>query len=177
MPKSQLTAADVPLSVRRAWPKLSETLVGLFPVAPDLCQECGVTVDDADDTRRRTRWIEHDEWDRPTHAVIVLCRSCAEDIIEPHPRLYAEMPIHKPHPGTMALCGACIHRTGLRCTHPNAKANGGPGIVITYAPPLRAFMDGTRGGRRAGWVTEIYPSAPTVCNGRAQRHDAEDAHA
>lgn len=166
---------NTPLAERQTWPKLSESLGALF-LAPDRCQHCGVLVDDDDASGHaaRERWIEHDEWDRPTAVVIVLCAPCAKRLIAPHPRLYAAMPRHKPHPGTMMLCVGCRHRDGLRCAHPGARANGGAGVLVTSPAPLRAFMDGTRNGRRTGWVAEIYPSAPTSCDGRATQPTATD---
>lgn len=165
----------VPLATRQAWPKLSESLPQLF-VAPDQCQRCGAEVSDdepASSITSRKRWIEHDEWDRPTSAVVVLCKPCSESLIEPHPRLYAEMPVHKPHAGTMALCVACVHRAGVRCQHPSLRTNGGPGLSVTHQQPTRGFLCGRGSGRRTGGAFEIYDSAPSACAGREEKnHDA-----
>ncbi len=170
MPDPRLPAG----AVRSPWPKLSEQLEG--PRAPDRCQRCARLVsDDAPDGRSaRQRWIEHDEHDRPTSVVVVLCQPCARFIIQPHPRLYARVPTHKPIPGVMSLCVGCRHQDALRCRHPDALANGGSGVAISVAPPTRAFLDGVRHGRRTGWVEEIWPSAPSVCAGREEK-EASDA--
>lgn len=57
------------------------------------------------------------------------CRKAVDD----HPRLYETV---QAQPGQMAkICGDCIHRKGLRCAHPGARANGGPGIEIKMRRP------------------------------------------
>lgn len=153
-----------PIEVRRQWPKLSETLLGARH--PTKCQSCGLSC--SEDDRTLTRWIECDEYDRPTSTIIVLCRTCSDRIIEPHPRLYRDVERFKPVPGCMALCVSCRFREQLRCTHPDLKANGGQGLRIKFAPPSTAFFDGTRGGRRTGWTGVIYDHAPSACIGRVE---------
>lgn len=164
-------ASDTSLAQRQAWPRLSRELQE--PPAPNRCQRCGVLVADDPELGEglRMRWIEHDEWDRPTSTVVVLCDACSDRCIKPHPRLYALVPKYKPLPGLMALCVGCRHLQGTRCRHPRAKANGGDGVNVTAAPPAVAFMHGTRGGRRHGWREEIWPSAPSACDAR-EEHSA-----
>ncbi len=111
------------------WPRLSETLRGRVPGA---CQECGRTEAHAPPAKL-TYWRECDDSDRETHRFIVLCRSCADRIIEPHPRLYREQPRDTPMPGVMEICNDCKHRAGLACESPTARFNGGPGLA--FEPP------------------------------------------
>jgi len=144
------------------WPRLSETLPHLND--PRFCGNCGTG-------EKVTIWIEHDEKDQPELKFVSLCIACADKIIEPHPRLYAGMGQNTPFPGVMDICLLCKHRSGLRCTSPLAKFNGGAGINIAASKPITAFVDGTRTGpdgrrRRTGWIERIYPTAPTNCTGR-----------
>lgn len=162
--------ATTPLAERQQWPKLSETLPHFR--APDICQSCGGGVTDGKSVdpslRQRVRWIEHDEWERPTTTIVVLCLDCSDRIVPPHPRLYAKIEVNKPHPGTMLpLCVDCTHRDGLQCSHPDSRGNGGRGLEVTYTMPTKAFMDGTRNGRRAGWVQTFYPDPPSKCAGKS----------
>lgn len=142
-----------------AWPRLSETLPHQ-PASFDWCMRCaGVNELDA--------WQEHDDHDRPEPILIVLCRPCAEQIIEPHPRLYRLVHRHEPLPGAMRdLCRDCRLQTALRCRSPLLKANGGPGLPITYPRPAVAFVDGVRGGRRTGWRETLWQGPPESCGGR-----------
>ncbi len=132
-----------------------------IPPDPRRCQSCGHDCD-------LTRWLEHDERDQPTAVVVVLCRPCSDRIIEPHPRLYAALDEYAPHSGSMALCRECSRRSGVSCTHPDLKANGGAGLNITMRRPDTAFVSGRgAGGRRTGWVHRIYHAPPSACAGRA----------
>lgn len=144
----------------RLWPKLSETLP--HERKPNTCQACGEVDGDV------KLWLEHDEADRPTRTLVVLCDSCSKALIEPHPRLYHGLPSNKPVPGAMPhLCYDCKHRNGLDCRHPKLKANGGPGLNIAVAEPMRGFWDGRgKGGRRTGGMMEIWPSRAQRCEGR-----------
>lgn len=90
------------------------------------------------------RWREHDHHDRPEHRVIVLCKSCSDRVIKPHPRLYEALQPSEPFPGCMAICLECKHRSGVSCTHPDAKANGGNGVMITIEKPIMAMVDGRK---------------------------------
>lgn len=97
------------------------------------CTICGVAVDPLD--LPVSVWREHDERDEPSAGVDALvfvgqgrehaaCRKRLHD----HPRLYAEV---AGDPGYFPeLCGACIHRKGLACKHPELRANGGPGLGV-----------------------------------------------
>jgi hypothetical protein len=77
---------------------------------------------------------EHDEHDQPIAgdgALVFLALQHTECFkrLERHPRLYLEErgdPGHFPR-----LCGPCNWRQGTRCTHPNLKANGGPGLRVS----------------------------------------------
>jgi len=153
-----------PLSVRQAWPKLSETL--LAARHPTKCQSCGLPCTEENHTLQR--WRECDEWDKPTAVIVVLCRTCSDRLVEPHPRLYVAIERYAPAPGCMALCIACRFREQLRCTHPDLAANGGQGLRIKFAHPSTMFLDGTRGGRRSGWTARVYSHAPTACIGRVE---------
>lgn len=149
-------ATTVPPLAERERPGLSATLAG--PVAPDRCQSCGageppVTTDvdrvlERQGCLRLERWIECDAWDRDTPTVVVLCARCSARLIERHPRLYKALGPDTPHPGCMRICLDCRLRDGTRCTHPDAKANGGPGVRLGFdRPPVRGHVCGRgRGG-------------------------------
>lgn len=147
------------ITPRRAWPKLSETLTG--EKRPDRCQGCGWDCD-------LTRWQECDYQDNPTHVVVVLCLKCTEQLIEKHPRLYAPLHHYAPHPGSMVLCEDCPFRSGVSCTHPDLKANGGAGLGVHFAEPTVVFVDGVSkgGGKRIGWQELRYATPPSACDGK-----------
>jgi hypothetical protein len=149
----------------KPWPRLSETLPG--PKAPDRCRSCGSCGDLA-------TWQEHDDADRPEGVYLVLCTPCSDRIIEPHPRLYAQVDPNRPLPGVMALCIDCRHRDGIRCGHPGSLANGGPGIAITVPRPFTAHICARGRGSKglSGWRTS-YPGPPRSCSG----HEAAAAAA
>jgi hypothetical protein len=130
---------------------------------PFVCQKCGgsnrpgfgnglmrLTLD---------RWQECDHHDRRENRVIVLCNKCSKQIIEPHPRLYHGLQANEPFPGCMDLCVDCKLRRGVSCTAPEAKANGGPGVMITITKPFGAMVDGAnyRG------PMHLWPKPPTAC--------------
>lgn len=140
-------------------PKLSETL----PPATELyrCQQCGGVIELA-------RWVEHDEEDKPTHTIVVLCGPCSQRIIEPHPRLYQRLHKWHPWPGAMSICVACVRRSGLRCQCALASANGGSGLKLKFPEPDMAFIDGRdpKTGKRWG-RREVYWQGPvTDCAAR-----------
>ena len=146
------------------WPRLTDDLVG--PRSPDRCQGCGAYA-------RLTRWQEHDDADKPEPRVVVLCERCSGRLIEPHPRLYAALDPDAPVPGAMPLCLDCRFRAGVRCLHPDLKANGGPGLEILPLP-LRVLV--CRSPRRlSGWET-IYPGPPLACQGRETSRVVHDPH-
>jgi hypothetical protein len=143
-----------------SWPRLSETLPGAPSL--DACMNCQRTWEECD----LSRWQEHDDQDQPEPVIFVLCTPCSRAIIDPHPRLYRQLPRNEPMPGAMLLCEGCPHRDGLGCRHPDLKANGGPGLAIMAPRPTVAFVDGTRGGKRTGWKETWWPGPPTRCKGR-----------
>lgn len=120
------------------FPRLTTDLTG--PKHPEYCQCCGAYSES--DTLVMTRWQEHDDADRAEPGrYVVLCKGCSDRIIKPHARLYHELQVHEPVPGTMAICAACAFRDELRCTHPHLKANGGVGLILRFPPPIRGFVD------------------------------------
>lgn len=136
-------------------PRLSESLPG--ERRPDRCQACGSPCDLA-------LWREHDEQDRPEAIVVNLCDRCSRKLIEPHPRLYEELARNAPWPGAIGICTACVHRDGLRCAHPDAKANGGIGVALTIARPHQVHL--CRSPRRlSGWV-KLWPAPAEDCRQR-----------
>lgn len=146
------------------WPRLSEDLPG--PRSLYRCQACGLAC--APPTREI--WQEHDQDDAPEPIVVVLCPSCSRDIVEPHPRLYTRLDPNEPIPGAIGLCTECRHqdrRAGLRCGHPGAKQNGGPGLSIRVRKPTLAHVCyKARGGGRTGRFLKIWPTQATRCSGR-----------
>lgn len=159
------------------WPKLSVTLDG--PSDPFRCRSCGVEGSLEPPCEDKTlpgsllptglpslvAWIEHDGDDKPTETVVVLCRKCADRIIEPHPRLYSTVAYWQPHPGIMGLCTSCVHRDGTDCTSPLRLSVGGPGLEILYPQPSQAHVYRRGKGARSGWET-IYVGPPHTCKGR-----------
>lgn len=130
---------------------------------PFVCQKCG-----GSNTARHgnglmrvsmARWQEHDHHDKPETRLIVLCGKCAKEIIGPHPRLYEPLQPNAPWPGCMEICVDCRFRDGVSCTHPDAKVNGGTGVMLTVAAPSNAFVDGCR---RRGLI-QMWPSPPSAC--------------
>lgn len=146
-----------------SWPKLSETLAG--PKSPDRCQSCsnfGLSESFPVGGSPLQRWREHDKADKPTPTVVVLCGTCADRIIESHPRLYAQLDRNEPYPGVMGLCVDCKHRQGVSC--PLAKFVGGPGVTIIGPKPTTAHVQ--RSPRRlSGWI-EIWPGPARDCDRR-----------
>ncbi len=135
---------------------------------PFICQRCGgVTGRDIfkDDGRARIirtsldRWQEHDHHDKPENKVLVLCNKCSKEVIEQHPRLYSRLQTNEPWPGCMELCVDCKFRDGVSCTHPRAKANGGPGVMINIQKPSHALVD----GRNYRGPLTLWHSPPKGC--------------
>lgn len=146
---------------RLPWPMLSKDLIHMRD--PGVCQSCGARADLGAELKR---WREHDDQDRPTLTIVVLCDRC-ERIVAPHPRLYDPLDQHAPDPGSMPVCVDCRHRDGLRCLHPDATANGGPGVDLRYPTPHGAhILFGGRGQRRGDVVT-LY-LGPVECMGREE---------
>lgn len=144
------------------WFKLSDTLTG--PKSPDRCQSCGAAGEP--DSRDITRWQECDHSDRPTAVVVVLCKPCGGRLIEPHPRLYRALEPNDPHPGSNGVCLDCPHRAGVNCGHPDAKANGGAGVLLAVGKPTEVHL--CRSPRRlSGWV-RMWPYPPRDCKQKHQ---------
>jgi len=151
--------------VSKNWPRLTETLTG--PRAYGWCSGCGVhRPNDMRLLPGLTLWQECDENDKPELRYLWLCIDCSNKLIEPHPRLYERLHSFTPVIGAMSMCTDCVHRKGLSCAHPEARINGGPGIEIQAGSSSRAFMDGTRNGKRTGWTVTMYHSPPVSCAGR-----------
>jgi hypothetical protein len=151
-------APALPSLAERRQPALSETLRG--PRHPGRCQACGA---EPDDRLELQRWRECDAWDKPTSVVVILCRACSRRLIAEHPRLYVAVDALAPAPGLMALCVGCRRRDGVSCTSPLLKANGGPGMVITFPKPDAVHL--CFGGGH-GEFRQLYRGAPSACMGR-----------
>lgn len=135
------------------WPKLSQSLEYRNH---GRCQRCNVT-------EPLTYWMECDEQDQPTPVFIVLCKKCADAIIEPHPRLYREQEALGFMPGVMAICKDCPARAGMVCVSPVAKFNGGPGLKFE---PLGNMVHVCRSPRsKSGWIYML-PGSVTKCSGK-----------
>jgi hypothetical protein len=152
------------MSEKSPWPKLSETC--RFENHPESCKNCGQGIATGLEDTDLLRWQECDENDKTTSVVVILCRACSDKLIEPHPRLYSELPEMGPFPGIMPMCVACKLRKGITCTSPLLTANGGPGMHIRGPQPDRGFWDGTKNGKRVGGMFVRYPHHPRECEGR-----------
>jgi hypothetical protein len=158
---------------RKPWPRLSETLPDFHH--PYMCRACGLRVPDA--TLPLTAWQEHDQLDHPEPIVVVLCKTCSDALIEKHPRLYRPLREHEPWPGAMPLCVDCVHRDGVRCRHPDLKANGGTGLLLTMPEPSVVMWDGRgKGGRRTGGTFIDYRGPVSACAGRTLPIPMETGH-
>jgi len=142
-------------------PRLSET--SSWIAWPQVCRRCGAAVE-------LSVWQEHDDQDRRELIFVVLCRRCAERVIEPHPRLYRELDQNEPAPGVMAICGQCRHQVAGRCRSPKAAANGGPGLRFP-GPDSSGFLDGVNKatGRRWGRPFRSWNREPVQCEGYEPR--------
>lgn len=141
-----------------AWPRLTETLP---PVEHrGKCQRCG----HADIVQI---WQEHNEADEPEPQYVALCRACSDEIIEPHPRLYAMLGYYEPRPGIMHTCTDCALRKGLTCTSPLLLANGGTGLPIRSPQPTVMFIDrrDPKTGKHTGCRQTQY-DGPSTCDGK-----------
>ena len=155
------------------WPRLSTQLDG--PRDPCHCQSCGIagSLEPPTDamglvngSASLVAWQEHDGNDQPMPIYVVLCRPCGDRIISPHPRLYRACQAWEPTPGVMGLCVGCQHRDGTRCACPDARPNGGEGIVIAFPEPTRVHVLRLGKGARSGWEL-WYPGPPRGCTGKA----------
>lgn len=146
------TAESRPRTSER-WPRLSQTLPHLHPLK---CAECGRPERD----RLLTLWQECDEQDRPENRYVLLCKPCGDRIVGPHVRLYRSIDRNSPAPGAMEICADCRFRDGLWCAR--AKCNGGEGVTITAAQPLRGFID----GRDYSGPFTSYATPPSACTAK-----------
>lgn len=147
-------------------PRLTEDLLHS---EPGVCSRCGERELMIRGTLGMTAipthhvWREHGDADEAEPRFVELCTSCADAVIEPHPRLYSRMPVNAPAPGAMPLCLDCSHRSGLRCTNPASLANGGAGLRIDIDPP--GTMHVNRGSASRNYWVEVYPSPARSCGG------------
>lgn len=134
---------------------------------PLICQQCGGCCGGDPDGSGKARimrtsldrWQECDHDDKPEHRLIVLCSKCSGRMIEPHPRLYHRLHVNDPWPGCMEICVTCKFRDGIKCSHPDAKINGGNGVMLTVGAPMRGFIDGAK--YRGPFCH--YPYPPKAC--------------
>lgn len=143
-----------PAAIRAAVP-----LSALRPPSPDTCSICGAHVDPCDLPALIYR--EHDERDRPTPTLVFLghAKECAK-ALDDHPRLYSR---DDGTPGAFPrLCVGCAHRDGASCRHPDLKANGGTGLLVTFSDPLRGAILCGKGGRIRPLKTAM------TCAGRSE---------
>lgn len=156
-----MNVAPRPTAAQLRAPGLSVTLTG--PIAPDRCRACG-TAGKPDGPKQLTIWREHDEYDQPTVALVVLCRRCTDELVHDHPRLYGPLDVNEPVPGVLALCQGCTHREGLTCRHPDLKTNGGPGMIITIKKRVRMHIQ--RSPRSTSGFVWLWPEPARACAGR-----------
>lgn len=154
------------------WPRLSDTLPYR---SPSHCNACGRGSPDAPflanggDLRL---WQECDQNDRPEARYVLLCKACADRLIEPHPRLYRRIHHFAPAPGAMRLCGDCAHRDGTICRSPKARFNGGEGTFMVGPKPTRVHI--LRAPSRLS-VWETWYNGPIKhCDGKETKSDTED---
>lgn len=140
------------------WPRLTEQLC--FLTRWGSCQRCRRPFKPLSNAQI---WREHDDADQPEPRAVVLCRKCAEVIIEKHPRLYSQERNGVPLPGVMALCDGCDSWKDYGCTHPDLKLNGGEGLKITFPQPTQAHVN--RGRGKSGFMT-WWNGPPTKCAGQ-----------
>jgi hypothetical protein len=101
--------------------------------------------------------------DQPLRVFVVLCKRCADRIIEPHPRLYREQLPHTPMPGAMPICVDCPCRAALDCKSPVAKFNGGSGLE--YEPKGQMVHLCRSPRSKSGW--QYLSDGPvTKCSGK-----------
>jgi len=158
------------------WPRLSETL----PECDELfqCRACGLVApvveqivdagsvgESVNPQPKLHRWQEHNDDDKPDPIVVVLCQACSDKIIEPHPRLYRRMDRWEPFAGAVGICRDCPLRKGSRCTSPQAKLNGGPGVELIYPRPSTAHVLRRGKGQRSGFET-IYHGPVRACSAK-----------
>jgi hypothetical protein len=120
---------------------------GADPV--ERCNGCGAAMPDGFDV-----WRECDDRDKPkpgAGALLFIGRTkehapCRKAIDE-HPRLYVQVGGEAQRPGIFSLlCGPCVHRNGVECTHADQKRLGGPGLQVHFEG-IAGIMCGAGGCR------------------------------
>lgn len=149
------------------WPRLSVDLPHRF-AGPAHCMSCGTSAE----PRTLQRWQECDARDRREPILVILCPRCADQLIEPHPRLYRPVGANVPWPGAMELCLPCPYRDGLTCRHPDLKSNGGEGLELIHPQPQRMHV--YYGGGRGEWIT-FYDGPVRHCAGREMTEEVPHA--
>ena len=145
------------------FPRLTETLPHR---AADRCNRCGYGLPGPHNLQV---WQEHDDGDRPELRYVLLCKPCADKVIERHPRLYRLADRNEPCPGVMGQCEECIHRDGLVCRCPEMKANGGPGVAFLPADDWARYQMAGPGGRgRKCKTVRIWSEVPP-CSARVEK--------
>ena len=135
------------------------------------CQLCGF---EHDDIVKFRMWTECDAKDKPERGnIVILCRrKPCQKILNDHPRLYEEVPWGEGDPGHfMLLCGDCVYRDGLSCTHEDLKENGGDGLMITLGGVRGIVCSRGSGGRGC----RPMPRPATKCAGKSNLRLVEDA--
>jgi hypothetical protein len=141
-------------------PRLSESLRTLS--WPHRCQCCQCV-----NGSPLSVWQEHDDADRPELIFVVVCATCADKIIEPHPRLYRQLGRNEPAPGVLGVCQHCRHQVAGRCRSPKARANGGEGLRFP-APDVNVHLCRRGKGARSGWLRE-WSEEVSSCEGFEER--------
>ena len=143
-------------------PRLSETL---SPIRrPFDCQRCGAIPPVGGEPL--TAWQEHNDADRPETIFVLLCRKCADKVIEPHPRLYRRLSRNEPAPGVMQICSGCIYQIEGRCTSDLLRSRGGPGLKFPGPDTtVHICRAGPKGRGRVGEWLKMWSAEPTTCAG------------
>lgn len=123
-------------------PRLSQDL----PHCGELlrCWSCGGRAG-AEGVADLHRWQECDDQDRPEPIILVLCETCGDRIVEPHPRMYHPLRPYQPWPGAMSLCFDCIQRDGTRCRVAQAVRIEQEAPIVAHVRYSRRQKNGTRG--------------------------------
>lgn len=138
------------------WPRLSKTLSKARRY--EFCQSC--------DKGAEQTWQECDEDDIPEIIYLRLCKTCADKIIEPHPRLYIRLDEWAPAPGAMRCCIDCgnLKQGELDCRSPLLKSLGGPGLPIQQFVQSRGIMCSR--GKGGGCRPFVTYSREPECKGK-----------
>lgn len=136
------------------------------------CQLCGYESDDICEFRF---WQECDEEDqREPYNILITCKQdeCFQKI-DQHERLYVQLAWSNGEPGHLSLlCGECMHRDGVRCSHPDLKSNGGKGLLLAMAnDPIHHAVICYHTDDNEYGLTCKHPTPPfTQCAGLPEDH-------